>query len=487
MRLLKLLMVPAIVVILCCNMATALEIELSSGDVLSLEEALSVAYENNREIIEARQQAGISRQDVKEAKSNKGFSMGFQGSYRQVEDEMSFPATVPNPTYNELADTGQGIIVNPSASPADCADGDCVVTFPPTVINSAIGEKVNKDVNLVISRPLYTFGKIEGAISISKLKQESDRIGIDLAVNNVYYQVREAYYSCMLTDDVVEVARKGLEQAQAHLDAAKSRFKHGVAPKLDVIRAEVEVAQAEEQLTTAKKGRDLSYRNLNNILGLPLGTKLSLVAPEATEPTSLQSLDYYKELALSNRIEVRQLDLALEQVRRGAKISRMRPTVAFSANYSVLSEGSTFAVENAWTGMIMVDLPVFDSGNAKAKVRKAYATAELLETNKTRLIEGIQLQVEEAWLSVEEAWKRVKTSEAILEQANEAVRMAEAGYKEGVTTNIELIDAQQGLDGVRLNHARALFDYQVSLAKLANAVGVLEVKNLFQVNKEASK
>jgi len=81
----------------------------------------------------------------------------------------------------------------------------------------------------------------------------------------------------------------------------------------------------------------------------------------------------------------------------------------------------------------------------------------------------------------------VKTSEAILEQANEAVRMAEAGYKEGVTTNIELIDAQQGLDGVRLNHARALFDYQVSLAKLANAVGVLEVKNLFQVNKEASK
>ena len=121
---------------------------------------------------------------------------------------------------------------------------------------------------------------------------------------------------------------------------------------------------------------------------------------------------------------------------------------------------------------------MFDSGASRARVRQAKQTREKLAETEAQLRDGITLQVGEAYLSMNEANARRSSTAAILAEAEEAVRMAETGYKEGVTTNLDVIDAQNGLSMARLNNAQAKFDYEVAKARLLNAVGAEDESEL---------
>ncbi|MEW5947614.1 MAG: TolC family protein, partial [bacterium] len=271
------------------------------------------------------------------------------------------------------------------------------------------------------------------------------------------------------------VAEVGLKQARAHHDAARARFEAGVSPRFDVIRAEVEVAKAEEELTLAEKGADLARRFLNNLLGLPLDAQMRLVKPPPSAPPAMD-LEECEETALNERVEIRQIELGIRQSEIGKRISRQLPSFGLQVSFGIVSEGSAFTLEEAWSATVMGEIPLYDSGGARGRTGKARAAGMKLEVAKARVTEGIRLQVEEAYLNLEETVKRLRTSEAIVKQAEEAVKMAEIGYKEGLNPHIDLVDAQQGLNAARMNAAKAWYDHETAKSRLMLAMGLEEAR-----------
>ncbi|MEW6200651.1 MAG: TolC family protein [bacterium] len=438
-------------------------VEITSGDVLTLDEAIRIALEGNREMQETIENLGISRNEVREARAAGGFNAAFQGGLRRVEDAVSFSMLSFQQTgyfYNSASPTTLDITTTPSAMPL----------LMPSLAQVQVSQKETRTLDFVITKPLYTFGKISGAVRISRLSHERSELEVRRVRLKVAQEVREAFYGTLLAQEAVHVAEEGSKQAQAHLDAARSRYDVGVTPRFDVIRSEVEVAKAQEELTTAKKGYELAGKYLNNLLGLPLDRKMRLVEPQPAEMIDCE-LDDCIMRALAERVELKQIEIGLEQTEIGGRISRMLPSFGLNVSYGVISEGSLFTLENAWTAMVMGEIPIYDSGSGAAGTAKAKATGKKLQATKARAEDGIRLQVEEVYLNLTEAKNRVETSEAILRQAEEAVKMAEIGYKEGVNPSIDLIDAQQALNGARINKAKAHYDYEVAKARLAYVIG----------------
>jgi len=115
---------------------------------------------------------------------------------------------------------------------------------------------------------------------------------------------------------------------------------------------------------------------------------------------------------------------------------------------------------------------VFDNGISQAKIAQSDKTYKKLLLNETDLREGIALEVKQAYMSIIEAGQRIETSAAIYAAAEEGYRIRNVGFKEGVSTGIELLDAEHQLTQARLGKANANFDYEIQKARLARACGV---------------
>ncbi len=484
MRMSKLIGVILIIAFTAGVHVAAGESTLTSGDVLSLNEAINVAMENNKEIAEARQGVAVSRHKVGEAKAAGGVSFGLQGQVSRTEETTEMTSAAPTPAYYDTTSPFDYMGGNPSytppTNPADMSHTITTLTGPVKTSSITVGEKESKNVVFTLQKPLYTFGKISRGISIAEIGYRSEELNLLRVGQKVILDVQTAYYYCLLAEEYVRVSEESLEQAQSHLDAATARFNAGAVPEYDVIRARVEVASAQEQLSTALSSLSLAKKALNNVLGLPLNTNFKYLAPDKVDTQSAPIVETCKEIALNNRIDLYQLRLAIQQVELGADAQRLRPVVALTANYGLIAEGSLFAQENTWTAAIAVDVPLFDSGSAHSKVSGTKASADKLKITESRLIDGINLEVEAAYDTMTEARARVETSAAIVDQAEEAVRMAEQGYDSGVTPHINVIDAQTALTGALMNHAKALYDLETAMAKLAYAMGLDSIEQAYE-------
>ncbi len=467
--------------------------------VITIENAIEIALENNRELIEAKQNLPASLNRLRKAKSAKGFTLKLQGQYSITEEGINFTSIDPTPNFVMLTDGNQNpvnliniqtnqplTLINPQTgqpflNPQTGQPFTNLITapaWPPKTITASFADKEQKNLVLNISQPLYTFGKISGGVKISQLGYESDILNVEKIKQKVILEVKKAYYYRLLAEEGVKVSEEALKQAEAHLKASKDKFESGASPKFDVIRAEVEVASAKEKLITAKKGLELAKKALNNVIGMPLNKEYEVMFSKSPDIIQDLSLEKCLNTAIEKRIELKQIELGIKQATIGAKIASLRPSFVFQANYGLVGTGSMFAKENVWTAMIMGEIPIYDNGSAHFQVAEAKANVEKLKTTREKALEGIKLQVENEFLSLKEAEERVKTSTAIEKMAKEAVRMAELGYKEGVTSNIDLIDAQTSLTGAEMNKAKAIFDFEIAKANLANAIGIYDFAEL---------
>lgn len=442
-----------------------------SGEVkhFSLQQAIETALKNNKELKELEKNILISEAKIKEAKAQKKLSFGLQGNYRITEKETLMKSIRYKeylPVNIKMPPVGEGELL----VPAPLSPYSYLIPANPEVYETPMSEKKQKGLTLSASLPIWTSGKLEGIIKSANLSKEMDILNFKKMKNKVIFEVKQAYYNCLLSNEFVNVCKEDLVKAEEHYNAAKKKYELGMIAKFDVIRAEVEKASAEENLTKAKKLQKLAKMNLNNLLGLSLDDEIILEDKLEIHKVNY-NFDECLSYALKERKEIEQLQLAEDQARISAKISRLLPTVGIKVDYPIRSTGSLYSQERVWSGVVFLDYPLFDSGSSSAKVSQAKESENKIRISKERLLDGIKLQIKEAFLSLQEAEKRVETSQVILKQADEALRMAEIGYKEGVTSNLELIDARISKTKAKLNYIQAIFDYKIAEAKLLFAMG----------------
>lgn len=328
--------------------------------------------------------------------------------------------------------------------------------------------------SLSVTWPIWTGGRAERGIDAARDARDIAAWEVVKQEADVKYRTTAAYYQLVEALNLRDIADTAVENLHAHVDNVQAHFDAGVVAKLDVLSSQVALANAQEKQIAAANGAALAQANLNHLMRLPQTTTLRADKSDLPQRELALSLDQAVAYALDHRWELMQAELgvsAAEAQLAGAKAGHL-PTVGVKAEMSWQDKDFPGFKNENWTVTGAVSWPLFDGGATAAKTAGAKAHLEEARETLAQAREGIRLDVTKAYLDAQSARQRIATHTRIVEQAQEAFAIARVRYRAGVGINLDVLDAQLQLDQARTNYVTALFDYNVGLARLEQAMGV---------------
>jgi outer membrane protein len=321
---------------------------------------------------------------------------------------------------------------------------------------------------------IYDSGRTPAAIRDAEYALAASAAEYSDVEQSVVLGVRQSYYGVLAAEQLVVTQTQAHDLSELHLKEARARHDEGIAPKADVTKAEVEVANAELNLIRAKNEVSLAYAALENALGLPPGTPLK-IAGQLQNTQEQPRLDDLLNMAYCNRPELKRLDAQIQSAQAKVKVAgaATKPAVYLSGGYvwprTISGIGSVDG--SNWTVGITASQSIWDGGGTKARVQQAREAVGKLQADLANEKQQVGLEVQQAYLNVMEADQRVIAAAKLVEQADENYRIAQGRYKEGVGPMIDVVDAETQLTDARTSYVQAQLDALVARAKLDRATG----------------
>lgn len=323
------------------------------------------------------------------------------------------------------------------------------------------------------SLPIWTGGQLEGTAQSARANYKYYEQGVQQSYNDLRSSVVNGYYGVLQAADSQRLCEDSVMRLREHLKNVQAQYDVGVVAKVDVLRSQVEVANAEQTLIKAENARAIAEANLNRIVGLPMSTELKLVDALQYAPYD-NDLQYCLEYAEGHRPE---LEMARQGVNaaKGAlrtAISGHMPKIYASASQSWKDTNWPGDENGEWGVGVVASLNIFDSGVTSSKIHGAQADLEKAKESYRDTQDAVNLDVRTNYLNLREAEKRIHTTEVAVEQAQEDYHIAQVRYMAGVGTNTDVLDAQVALVDAQNNYLTAKYDYQTSKTNLETAIGV---------------
>lgn len=347
----------------------------------------------------------------------------------------------------------------------------------------------NKHSNgLTASLPIFTGGKLSGQIQKAKANFKYNEIGVQRTYNEMRSTVTSGYFDMLQADNMQKLSAESVTRLEDHLKNVQAQYDVGVVAKADVLRSQVELADAKQDLIKAENQYQLAEASLNRIVGLPMDTNLKLdniLVYTAYDRTMEDCLAY----AAEHRPELEQAKQNVESYKGALKVARSghMPQVAASASQS-WSDTNWPGDENGnWGVGVSVEMNVFDTGVTLSKIHGAEADLKKAEETYRNTVDSVNLDVRSNYLGLREAEKRIGTTKLAVEQADEDYRIAQLRYMSGVGTNTDVLDAQVALTQAKTNYTQALYDYNTSKTALETSIGVPMTNPATAVKVQAAK
>ncbi len=308
----------------------------------------------------------------------------------------------------------------------------------------------------------YIRGKIASKESDQFLQE------IELLKLDIVFQVKQAFFSLLLSQEKLKYSQQNLELAQDFLRKAEVKFDAGDVAKVEVLRASVEASKAANEVRATTTEVRLAKAMLNYLLARKKYAPLEIQGNLKRVPISLD-VDALIERALSFRPEMRGIRIALEREKLSKKQAYMNYLPDFELGVSkhrIVGEGSW------WDVTLSFPIPLFFWQPKKGEIAEAEANISSLAKATQHLQNSITLEVEEAYMNAEMAHNQIRLfEEEILAQAEEVYNMFLFSYQEGEIGGIELIEARRSLLEARTSYADALYNYSAALSALEKSIG----------------
>jgi len=320
---------------------------------------------------------------------------------------------------------------------------------------------------------VFDFGRTIGRVSASSNLVDASTMDEVANRNSLMMNVEIAYFTVMQTVRVVRVNEEAVDAAQRHLTQARAFYSVGRRPQLDVTKAEVDLANANVNLIRARNALQVARVQLENTIGVRLLPSVVLPDTFAVYAVSPR-LDSLRSEALRRRPE-----LLAAHARMGASSALI--TAAWTQHLPVLSATGSYNWSNfetsplypRWVAGLTLSLPIFQGFAIDAQVQQAEANEEIARAALDQLTQSVLLEVEQNYLSLEEAQERLAATVKLVEQAEQALVLAERQYAAGVGTQLDVTDAQLTRSNARITNIQALFDLNSSLVRLNRSVGLM--------------
>ncbi|MCM8814542.1 MAG: TolC family protein [Candidatus Omnitrophica bacterium] len=407
--------------------------------LLTLEESIKIALENNPDIIASKQKI-VQKQWEKEDSKTK-FLPVISGSFSYTRLDKSPSISVPGmPLEIEMSKNG---------------------------IYSA---------SINLTQPVFTGGALSSQYLIKKVELDIAGGEKNLVEQDIVFQVIQTFFSVLKAANFYQAAEILVNQRQAHLANVKKLFEAGLATKADILKAEVTLADAKQKLVETANLMDLAKENLKTVLKLPFEIEISgqdclaRIWPE-------KELSWWKEAAFKKRDE-------LKQIEKNRSIVELTKKIVQSENYpdvffilSLKGEKGTSSGLNNWyqniTALVSFNMNIWNWQSTKKRINAIDAQISQIETQKTKISDLISLEITSAYLNLKSAEEKIKVMEKAVEDAQEHVRVTELLRREGLATTTDVIDAQTYLYQSKASYYQALYDYQIAHYQLVKASGQL--------------
>lgn len=341
-------------------------------------------------------------------------------------------------------------------------------------IPSTVGPYPVMDVRATATQSIFNFSSIR--------RFQAARAGVGAAKSEekftedqVVAQVAHAYLAALRAGAELEAVKANMTLAEALLNQAEHQKRIGTGTAIEVTRARVQLsAETQRHLMVANEYRKANLQ-LRRAVGLNLDAEIELSDKLTYVPVDPVTLDKAKETAFSSRSDL-QSQMEHEKSARlagsAAKMERL-PSVLSFADYGTIGEGLNTSLLPTRTYGFAVQIPVFDGGrlDAHRAAAESQAREQVVRTNDMR--EQIELEIRLALDSVQSAEEEIKVAEEGLRLAEGELTQARRRYEAGVSTSLELTDAQTRLERARDNQVLALYNHNVARLDLGQATGTI--------------
>ena len=387
---------------------------------------------------------------------------------------------------NDL-EAAHGLVVQTRAValPQLLASGQYKATDPKAVENlGAINQpQQNWNAGLQIVQNIYMGGKLVAAIRAAGATKQQAAAVYQTAVADTLLQVRLAYYDVLLAAQQITVREASVKLLQKELEDQQHRYDAGTVPHFNVLRAEVAVANERPALIQARNNYRISKNNLANLLGYNLPREiwedipLNLTDTLDTAPFVVNLPEAIQQ-ALASRTEltVARKSIELQKLNVVSAKAGYQPTVSVFAGYDWFNSKFTAPVEldhdiRGWNAGAQLTWSIFDGALTAGKVTQAKALYQKSQTDLVNQSRQIELAVRTAYSDFIQAKETLESQAKVQEQADEALREANARAEAGTGTQLDVLDAETSLTQARTTQILAQHDYVAARARLERAIG----------------
>lgn len=329
--------------------------------------------------------------------------------------------------------------------------------------------------SITASLPIFTGGELQGQIGQAKANYRSMLSAEEQAYNEMKETATTGYFNMLNATNMKALRQESVDRLQAHLDNVIAQYNVGIVARADVLRSEVELANAKQDYITASNEYDVAEATLNNIIGTPLNTTLKL-------KDSLQYVPYDNDMAYclayseQHRPELKQAEYGVDAAEAALVVARSghMPKIYANASDNWGGNGSNWPGDDDenWSVGVTASINVFDSGVTWSKIHAAQEALVQAKESQRQIKDNVELEVRTDYLSMREAEKRITTAQVAVASAEEDYHIAVVRYQAGVGTNIDVMDAQEALTQAKTNYYQALYNYNTSKAALNTSMGV---------------
>lgn len=420
--------------ILLATIAMAIAVASAQQRILSLDECVQIAWGEQPLVAIAEKNLKIAEERVKSIRANlfPQFSAGYQFR-RYLSTRIGFQIGV-----------GQVQVQEP-------------IEF--------------KETSLTISQLLFDTFQTPLQIRQAKAQANASSQAYERTRAEIALQVAQQYFEVLRARALVKLQERVLERAKRLLEAAEAGYKAGTAAKLDVLRAQVQVRNAEVDLLAAQNQERVAMLTLRNLMGIGDDFAFDIAEPskERYEPPSLTEC---LAQALRQRPEVREAEWQRESAQVARQLARINalPVVNISGSYNRYPS-TTRITDKEWALNLIVSYPIFDGGRVRAEFEQAKLQVEQADLNLKRTLDNIRLQVQQSYTNWQNAVERLSAAQEAVKEASETARLTEEAYKAGAVSLIDVITAQVSLAQAETQEIQARYDLYRAIYALRHALG----------------
>src|SRR3954469_7298621 len=464
----------------------AVSLAAQQAGTLSLNQALELAEKKSESVGLARAEVARSEGDRRRVRSAYFPQLNGSASYQRTLESQFSALSSGSETTSAPAPACNRFVAQPGLAIEQRLDSleqavECASAADPfsSFRDLPFGRENTYRFGLSFSQTLFSGGQLAGQSQAAGARLRSAALGLTSARAQLLLDVTSAYFDATLGDRLVAIAQATLEQADTTLSQTQLARQVGNLSEFDLLRARVTRDNQRPVLIQRRADRDLAHYRLKQLLDFPLDQPLAL----ATElgdtalvdsPRLAQLVANPGDTSASTRAPVRQANEAVEAQRgllRAAKGQRL-PQLAVNSQFLQLgypNNVSPFGADfvSDWVFSVGLQVPLFTGGRIGGDEDVARANLNQARLRLEQARELAEVDGRNAMTQLQAAEAGWQASAGTVEQAARAYKIAELRYREGISTQTELLDSRIQLQQAQAARARAARDLQVAKVRIA--------------------